>query len=83
MDKETTFGLLVDLHRDGKRQGPSCDEERRRAPGLTRRSSCVSFSVSSTTRQEVRIVRSTCYTCAIAVCYTCGWIEAVQANARH
>jgi predicted O-methyltransferase YrrM len=36
MDDETMFTLLVDLHRDGKRQGPGSDEETLRALELTR-----------------------------------------------
>jgi len=36
MDDQTMFTLMVDLHRDGARQGPGSDEETRRALDLTR-----------------------------------------------
>lgn len=36
MDEQTLFALLVDLHRDGTRQGPGSDEETLRALDLTR-----------------------------------------------
>lgn len=36
MDDQTTFDLLVDLHRDGLRQGPGSDAETQRALDLTR-----------------------------------------------
>ncbi len=36
MDDQTAFELLVDLHRDGDRQGPGSDEETLRALELTR-----------------------------------------------
>jgi SAM-dependent methyltransferase len=36
MDEQTLFTLLVDLHRDGTRQGPGSDEETLRALELTR-----------------------------------------------
>lgn len=36
MDERTLFGLLVDLHREGTRQGPGSDEETVRALELTR-----------------------------------------------
>lgn len=36
MDERTMFMLLVDLHRDGARQGPGSDEETLRALELTR-----------------------------------------------
>ncbi len=36
MDEQTLFALLVDLHRDGARQGPGSDEETLRALELTR-----------------------------------------------
>ena len=35
MDDQTLFTLMVDLHRDGKRQGPGSDEETLRALELT------------------------------------------------
>jgi predicted O-methyltransferase YrrM len=36
MDEQTLFSLMVDLHRDGMRQGPGSDEETLRALELTR-----------------------------------------------
>jgi SAM-dependent methyltransferase len=36
MDAQTLFSLMVDLHRDGDRQGPGSDDETRRALELTR-----------------------------------------------
>jgi SAM-dependent methyltransferase len=36
MDDDVLYGLLVDLHRDGMRQGPGSEEETLRALGLTR-----------------------------------------------
>ena len=36
MDDRTLFTLLVDLHRDGARQGPGSDDETLRALDLTR-----------------------------------------------
>jgi SAM-dependent methyltransferase len=36
MNEQTMFALMVDLHRDGARQGPGSDEETRRAVALTR-----------------------------------------------
>ena len=36
MDEQTMFALLVDLHRDGPRQGPGSDAETLRALELTR-----------------------------------------------
>ena len=36
MDDQTLFTLMVDLHREGERQGPGSDEETRRALELTR-----------------------------------------------
>ncbi|MBE0566574.1 MAG: methyltransferase domain-containing protein [Krumholzibacteria bacterium] len=36
MDDQTMFALLVDLHRDGARQGPGSDDETLRALDLTR-----------------------------------------------
>lgn len=36
MNDQTMFTLLVDLHREGARQGPGSEEETRRALGLTR-----------------------------------------------
>ncbi|NJO47249.1 MAG: class I SAM-dependent methyltransferase [Oscillatoriales cyanobacterium RM2_1_1] len=36
MDDETLFTLMVELHRDGMRQGPGSDEETLRALELTR-----------------------------------------------
>lgn len=36
MDEQTLFSLLVDLHRDGDRQGPGSDDETLRALDLTR-----------------------------------------------
>lgn len=36
MDEQTLFSLLVDLHRDGSRQGPGSDDETFRALELTR-----------------------------------------------
>lgn len=36
MDEHTRFSLMVDLHRDGMRQGPGSDDETRRALELTR-----------------------------------------------
>jgi SAM-dependent methyltransferase len=36
MDNQTLFTLMVDLHRDGSRQGPGSDEETLRALELTR-----------------------------------------------
>ncbi len=36
MDDETTVTLMVDLHREGARQGPGSNEETRRALDLTR-----------------------------------------------
>lgn len=36
MDDQTFFNLMVDLHRDGARQGPGSDEETLRALELTR-----------------------------------------------
>ena len=36
MDQQTLFALLVDLHRDGTRQGPGSNEETLRALELTR-----------------------------------------------
>ena len=36
MDNETMFDLMMDLHRDGERQGPGSEKETRRALGLTR-----------------------------------------------
>lgn len=36
MDEQTFFSLMVDLHRDGTRQGPGSDEETLRALDLTR-----------------------------------------------
>lgn len=36
MDEQTMFRLMVDLHRDGARQGPGSDEETLRALDLTR-----------------------------------------------
>lgn len=36
MDNQTWLTLMVDLHRDGARQGPGSDEETRRALALTR-----------------------------------------------
>lgn len=36
MDEQTLFSLMVDLHRNGTRQGPGSDDETRRALELTR-----------------------------------------------
>jgi len=36
MDDKTFFELMIDLHREGKRQGPGSDEETRRALSLAR-----------------------------------------------
>jgi SAM-dependent methyltransferase len=36
MDEQTLFSLMVDLHRDGRRQGPGSDDETLRALELTR-----------------------------------------------
>jgi len=36
MDEDTLYALMVDLHRDGKRQGPGSDNETQRALELTR-----------------------------------------------
>ena len=36
MDSQTLFTLMVDLHRDGGRQGPGSETETRRALGLNR-----------------------------------------------
>lgn len=36
MEDETMFRLMVDLHRDGARQGPGCEEETARALELSR-----------------------------------------------
>ena len=36
MDEQTMFTLMMDLHRDGARQGPGSEEETLRAFDLTR-----------------------------------------------
>ena len=36
MNEQTMFRLMVDLHRDGARQGPGSDEQTLRALDLTR-----------------------------------------------
>lgn len=46
MDDETLFRLLVDLHRDGARQGPGSEAETRRALDLTRLDKAAALQVA-------------------------------------
>jgi len=46
MDEQTLFKLMVDLHRDGLRQGPGSDEETCRALGLTRFDQAAPISIA-------------------------------------
>jgi SAM-dependent methyltransferase len=46
MDNQTLFALMMDLHRDGIRQGPGSDEETLRALDLTRLDTAVALQVA-------------------------------------
>jgi cyclopropane fatty-acyl-phospholipid synthase-like methyltransferase len=46
MDEQTMYGLLVDLHREGARQGPGDEEETRRALELTRLDTAAALTVA-------------------------------------
>ncbi len=46
MDEQTLFKLMVDLHRDGLRQGPGSDKETCRALKLTRLDQAALISVA-------------------------------------
>lgn len=46
MDHETLFALMVELHRDGARQGPGSDEETLRAIELTRLDTSATLQVA-------------------------------------
>ncbi|MFP4206688.1 MAG: class I SAM-dependent methyltransferase, partial [Spirochaetaceae bacterium] len=46
MDDQTLFTLMVDLHRDGERQGPGSDEETLRAFELTRLDAAAELQVA-------------------------------------
>jgi SAM-dependent methyltransferase len=46
MDDETLFALIVELHRDGMRQGPGSDEETLRALELTRLDTSATLQVA-------------------------------------
>jgi predicted O-methyltransferase YrrM len=46
MDEETLFALMVELHRDGMRQGPGSDKETLRALELTRLDTSATLQVA-------------------------------------